>query len=187
MSGSVGGMVGQRSVERDPVLLDERLPPGEVRGDRVGHGSGDLSRIGDLGDPRQATLELLAALVDDAESLRIKMIERSEFIWHTYIPGLKPGQLYGFRVHGPYDLAAGHKTLNYFSRLAALLRNVPIVPESTREPRVRGVPAGIRRASRGARGKIVPTSPASEMETRCEARSPTSNARTVAKPSPPTS
>ncbi len=30
-------------------------------------------------------------------------------IWHAYIPGIQPGQLYGYRVSGPYDPANGHR------------------------------------------------------------------------------
>ncbi len=30
-------------------------------------------------------------------------------VWHGYLPDLRPGQLYGYRVHGPYDPAAGHR------------------------------------------------------------------------------
>jgi glycogen operon protein len=30
-------------------------------------------------------------------------------VWHGYVPGLKPGQLYGLRVHGPWDPLAGHR------------------------------------------------------------------------------
>src|SRR5690606_21584697 len=30
-------------------------------------------------------------------------------IWHVYVPGLKPGQLYGYRVHGPYAPEEGHR------------------------------------------------------------------------------
>src|SRR3989338_6179772 len=39
----------------------------------------------------------------ERESLRILLPEKTHNIWHVYVPGLKPGQLYGFRVHGPYD------------------------------------------------------------------------------------
>src|SRR5258708_19077368 len=31
------------------------------------------------------------------------------FVWHGYLPGVGPGQRYGYRVHGPYDPAAGHR------------------------------------------------------------------------------
>src|SRR5690606_15760070 len=43
------------------------------------------------------------------ESLRIALPERSHQIWHGYIPELKPGQLYGYRVHGPYEPKNGHR------------------------------------------------------------------------------
>lgn len=31
----------------------------------------------------------------------------SDGVWHGYLPGCRPGQRYGFRVHGPYDAAKG--------------------------------------------------------------------------------
>jgi isoamylase len=37
------------------------------------------------------------------ESGRVRIREVTHHVWHCYIPGLKPGQLYGFRAHGPYD------------------------------------------------------------------------------------
>ncbi|MCP9438443.1 MAG: glycogen debranching protein GlgX [Nitrospira sp.] len=43
------------------------------------------------------------------ESLRIRMEERTDQIWHVYIPGLWPGQHYGYRVHGPYAPEEGHR------------------------------------------------------------------------------
>ena len=38
----------------------------------------------------------------DAET-RIEMTEQNSYVWHNYIPGLQPGQCYGYRVYGPYD------------------------------------------------------------------------------------
>lgn len=38
----------------------------------------------------------------DAET-RIEMTEQNSYVWHNYIPGLQPGQRYGYRVYGPYD------------------------------------------------------------------------------------
>ena len=38
----------------------------------------------------------------DAET-RIEMTEQNSDVWHNYIPGLQPGQRYGYRVYGPYD------------------------------------------------------------------------------------
>lgn len=40
---------------------------------------------------------------------RIKITERTHQIWHCYLPGIKPGQLYGYRVHGPYEPELGHR------------------------------------------------------------------------------
>lgn len=43
------------------------------------------------------------------ETARIPMPEFTDEVWHGYIPGLKPGQLYGYRVHGPYSPTEGHR------------------------------------------------------------------------------
>jgi isoamylase len=43
------------------------------------------------------------------ESVRFTLPERSEDVWHGYVPGLSPGQLYGYRVHGPYSPQQGHR------------------------------------------------------------------------------
>src|SRR3712207_3798962 len=45
----------------------------------------------------------LFARPDDAyETERISLPERTGHVWHGYIPGLGPGQVYGYRVYGPY-------------------------------------------------------------------------------------
>ncbi len=44
-----------------------------------------------------------------AESVRIDMPERTDQVFHAYLPDLLPGQLYGYRLHGPYDPHAGHR------------------------------------------------------------------------------
>ena len=36
------------------------------------------------------------------ESGRIWMTNRTDLIWHCYTPDVRPGQAYGYRVHGPY-------------------------------------------------------------------------------------
>ncbi len=41
------------------------------------------------------------------ESARIVMPEQTDDVWHVYVPFLKPGQLYGYRVYGPYDPERG--------------------------------------------------------------------------------
>jgi isoamylase len=41
------------------------------------------------------------------EEVRLKLYERSAFVWHGYVEGLKPGQRYAYRVDGPYDPSSG--------------------------------------------------------------------------------
>jgi glycogen operon protein len=48
-------------------------------------------------------------LFDDGRERRIRMPERDELVWHCYLPGIGPGQRYGFRVHGPYEPRQGHR------------------------------------------------------------------------------
>jgi glycogen operon protein len=40
---------------------------------------------------------------------RIALPEVDGFVWHGFIPNIEPGQRYGYRIHGPYDPAAGHR------------------------------------------------------------------------------
>ncbi len=46
---------------------------------------------------------------DDGVESRVDLHEVDGFVWHAYLPGVGPGQRYGYRVHGPYDPAAGHR------------------------------------------------------------------------------
>ena len=43
------------------------------------------------------------------ETQRIAVVERRDLVWHCYLPDVRPGQLYGYRVSGPYDPAKGHR------------------------------------------------------------------------------
>ncbi len=43
------------------------------------------------------------------ESVKVRIKEVSHRVWHVYVPGLKPGQLYGYRVYGPYEPQNGHR------------------------------------------------------------------------------
>jgi isoamylase len=46
---------------------------------------------------------------DDGTETRTELREVDGFVWHGYVPTAGPGQRYGFRVHGPYDPAAGQR------------------------------------------------------------------------------
>lgn len=50
---------------------------------------------------------LFTAKTGKEERVRIKELDNG--IWHAYIPGLRPGQLYGYRVYGPYEPQNGHR------------------------------------------------------------------------------
>ncbi|MBS1188593.1 MAG: glycogen debranching protein [Rhodocyclaceae bacterium] len=43
------------------------------------------------------------------EIQRLRLPERTDHVWHGYLPEARPGLLYGYRVHGPYDPGAGHR------------------------------------------------------------------------------
>ncbi len=45
----------------------------------------------------------------EKELERIELPEYTDQIWHGYLPGIKPGTIYGYRVHGPYEPEAGHR------------------------------------------------------------------------------
>jgi len=44
---------------------------------------------------------------DAVESARIPLPEQTDMIWHGSFPDIRPGQLYGYRVHGPYEPEQG--------------------------------------------------------------------------------
>ncbi|MGW3667670.1 glycogen debranching protein GlgX [Streptomyces sp. NPDC005141] len=49
-------------------------------------------------------------LIDALDDVRtVTLTEVDGFVWHCYLPGVGPGQRYGYRVHGPWDPAAGHR------------------------------------------------------------------------------
>jgi glycogen operon protein len=43
------------------------------------------------------------------ETARIAMREQTDQVWHCYLPEARPGQLYGYRVYGPYEPEKGHR------------------------------------------------------------------------------
>ena len=46
---------------------------------------------------------------DASESAKIQIREQTDQVWHVYLPEARPGQLYGYRVHGPYAPSEGHR------------------------------------------------------------------------------
>jgi isoamylase len=46
---------------------------------------------------------------DEGAETRVELAEVDGFVWHCHLPGIGPGQRYGYRVHGPYDPRQGHR------------------------------------------------------------------------------
>src|SRR6202522_2729221 len=51
----------------------------------------------------------LALIAEDGSQECVDLTEMDGFVWHGYLPGVGPGQRYGFRVHGPYEPDQGHR------------------------------------------------------------------------------
>jgi isoamylase len=51
----------------------------------------------------------LCLVAEDGTETRVDLPEVDAHVWHAYLPDVHPGQRYGFRVHGPYEPAAGHR------------------------------------------------------------------------------
>jgi isoamylase len=43
------------------------------------------------------------------ERTRIPLTEQTDMVWHGFLPDIRPNQLYGYRVHGPYEPQSGHR------------------------------------------------------------------------------
>jgi glycogen operon protein len=81
---------------------------------------GQPHRLGATWDGRGTNFALFSANAEKVELClfdrqgrreleRIALPERTDDIWHGYFPEIARGQVYGYRVHGPYDPAQGHR------------------------------------------------------------------------------
>src|SRR5438552_1976205 len=81
---------------------------------------GASSRLGASWDGRGTNFALFSANAEKVELClydsqgrreleRIELPERTEDVWHGYLNDVSPGQLYGYRVHGPYKPEHGHR------------------------------------------------------------------------------
>src|SRR6266496_2270948 len=82
--------------------------------------AGTSARLGTSWDGRGTNFALFSANAQKVELClfdpqgrreleRIELPERSEDVWHGYLNDVSPGQLYGYRVHGPYEPEHGHR------------------------------------------------------------------------------
>jgi isoamylase len=56
-----------------------------------------------------ATAVELCLFETDGAEQRVPLPERTNFVWHAYLPDLRPGSRYGFRVNGPHAPEEGHR------------------------------------------------------------------------------
>src|ERR1700722_8866181 len=121
------------------VLSFRRLPPFfSYRNAMPARSSGRLSAgapypLGASWDGRGTNFALFSANAQKVElclfdSQGRRELERTEDVWHGYLSDVMPGQIYGYRVHGPYEPERGfrfncHKLLldPYAKRLAGRL------------------------------------------------------------------
>ncbi len=52
---------------------------------------------------------LFESIESRTESALVTLVEQTDMVWHAFLPDVRPGQLYGYRVYGPHDPAAGHR------------------------------------------------------------------------------
>jgi isoamylase len=82
--------------------------------------AGSPVRLGATWDGRGTNFALFSAHAEKIELClfdgqgrreidRVTLPERTEDIWHGYLADVTPGQLYGYRVHGPYEPEKGHR------------------------------------------------------------------------------
>ena len=82
--------------------------------------TGTHSRLGASWDGRGTNFALFSANAQKVELClfdsqgrreleRVELPERNEDVWHGYLADVSPGQLYGYRVHGPYEPEHGHR------------------------------------------------------------------------------
>ncbi len=52
---------------------------------------------------------LFDSVASQEECYCVPLREQTDLVWHCFLPDIRPGQLYGYRVHGPYDPVHGHR------------------------------------------------------------------------------
>jgi len=89
--------------------LSETFTIGPSRDNRLGANfDGDGVNFAVFSD-NAARIEICLFDAAGQETQRIPLPERDGGVWHGYVPGLRPGQRYGLRAHGPYRPQEGHR------------------------------------------------------------------------------
>jgi glycogen operon protein len=91
------------SVERKTIPAGQPAPLGATW-DGVGTNFALFSE-----NATKVELCLFDSIDAESETERIELPETTAFVWHGYLKDVAPGQIYGYRVHGPYDPHNGHR------------------------------------------------------------------------------
>lgn len=89
-----------------PVTSDRQIWPGQSYplGSKYDGAGTNFAIFSDVAEKVE-----LCLINAECNEERILLDEVDAHIWHCYLPGVKPGQRYGFRVHGPYNPAEGKR------------------------------------------------------------------------------
>jgi isoamylase len=109
--------------EQFQVLPGEGLPPGATWD---GQGT-NFSLFSE-----HAECVELCLFGDDGVETRVALTGPTAFHWHGYLPGVGPGQRYGYRVHGPWAPADGHRFNPDKLRLTGRGTSIPGAPGARR-------------------------------------------------------
>jgi glycogen operon protein len=74
---------------------------------------------------------LFDSIYDRKESERVELPEYTDMVWHVYLPEARPGQLYGYRVYGPYEPKKGHRFNDNKLLLDPYARSIARMPKWT--------------------------------------------------------
>ncbi len=89
-------------MEGEVILSGQPFPPGATW-------NGDGVNFALFSENAEKVELCLFDETGEVELERVVLPCRTDNMWHGYVPGLKPGQLYGYRVHGPYEPHNGHR------------------------------------------------------------------------------
>ena len=94
-----------------------------------------------------------------SEFVTIPLTEQTDMVWHGYLPDARPGQLYGLRVHGPFDPHRGHRFNPHKLLLDPYAKVIGRTVRVSR-PSMRGSPSRIweRTIFASISNKMLPTS-----------------------------
>ena len=110
-------MISDEGIERmrESAAVRQDLPrfaSAEMQAAHAARLRGEFERLWDSGVVCEFLREKaekveLCLFDDDGEEVSYTVSEVDGYVWHCYLPHVQPGQKYGYRVHGPYDPAAG--------------------------------------------------------------------------------